>query len=70
MLYQFSIESDDEWSEVERKLFTAGMAAALKKMLEKQGYCAGALIEYIEPVEFEVEVELEGLEGMETAGNA
>ena len=59
MIYEFSIESDDEWSELERKLFTAGMAAALKGMLEKQGYSAGVIIQYIEPVEMGIEVELD-----------
>lgn len=57
--YSFTIQAEDEWSDLECKLFSAGMAAALKKMLEKQGYSAGVIMEYIQPVEYEIEVELD-----------
>lgn len=70
MLYQFSIESEEEWSDLERRLFTAAMAATLGKTLAKAGYSSGITMSYIEPTELEIEWLSDDLADMETEGSA
>lgn len=55
MLYQFSIESDDEWSEVEREAMTRAAADAIARKATALGLHGDMVISYIEEVEFEVD---------------